>query len=92
MIFSLFLITIVYTTISYTLVGNVSLQILKNDYKPIHTLANLSGEWLSTTIAIIGVITLISMANSGVLASRFPFAMAKTNCYQIYLQKFIINI
>ena len=78
MIFSLFLITIVYTTISYALVGNVSLQILKNDYKPIHTLAtNLSGEWLSTTIAIIGVLTLISMANSGVLASsRFPFAMA----------------
>ena len=78
MIFSLFLITIVYTTISYALVGNVSLQILKNDYKPIHTLAtNLSGEWLSTTIAVIGVLTLISMANSGVLASsRFPFAMA----------------
>lgn len=78
MIFSLFLITIVYTTISYTLVGNVSLEILKDDYKPIHTLAkNLSGEWLSITIAIIGVLTLISMANSGVLASsRFPFAMA----------------
>ena len=47
MIFSLFLITIVYTTISY-FVGNVSLQILKNDYKPIHTLTtNLSGEWLN---------------------------------------------
>ena len=78
MIFSLFLITIIYTTISYTLVGNVSLEILKDDYKPIHTLAkNLSGEWLSITIAIIGVLTLISMANSGVLASsRFPFAMA----------------
>ena len=46
MIFSLFLITIVYTTISYVLVGNVSLDILKDDYKPIHTLTtNLSGEW-----------------------------------------------
>ena len=66
MIFSLFLITIVYTTISYILVGNVSLEILKDDYKPIYTLVtNLSGEWLSITIAIIGVLTLISMANSG---------------------------
>ena len=50
MIFSLFLITIIYTTIFYTLVGNVSLEILKDDYKPIHTLKNLSGECLSITI------------------------------------------
>ena len=64
MIFSLFLITIVYTLFLY--VGNVSLEILKDDYKPIHTLAkNLSGEWLSITIAIIGVLTLISVLNSG---------------------------
>ena len=78
MIFSLFLITIVYTTISYVLVGNVELNILEKDLRPIYTLAkNLSGEWISISIAIIGVLTLISMANSGVLASsRFPFAMA----------------
>ena len=78
MIFSLVLITTIYTTISYVLVGNVSLEVLKDDYKPIYTLAtNLYGEWPSVIIAIIGVLTLISMANSGVLASsRFPFAMA----------------
>ena len=78
MIFSLVLITIIYTAISYVLVGNVSLEILKDDYKPIYTLAtNISGDGFAFTIAIIGVLTLISMANSGVLASsRFPFAMA----------------
>lgn len=78
MIFSLVLITIIYTTISYVLVGNVSLEILQNDYKPIYTLSSTFGsEWFSVIIAIVGVLTLISMANSGVLASsRFPFAMA----------------
>ena len=57
--------------------GNVSLDILEKDLTPIYTLAtNISGEWFALIIAIVGVLTLISMANSGVLASsRFP-AMA----------------
>ena len=78
MIFSLVLITIIYTAISYVLVGNVSLDILEKDLTPIYTLAtNISGEWFALIIAIVGVLTLISMANSGVLASsRFPFAIA----------------
>ena len=60
------------------LVGNVPIDQLGTDIKPIHTLALvIGGEWLGYGIAIIGVITLISLANSGVLASsRFPFAMA----------------
>ncbi len=38
----------------------------------------LGGEYVGYAAAVIGVITLISMANSGVLAaSRFPFAMAR---------------
>ena len=79
MIFSLVLITIIYTTISYVLLENIDLEYLQNDYKPIYTLSSTIGsEWFSITIAFVGVLTLISMANSGVLASsRFPFAMAK---------------
>ena len=78
MIFSLLLISIIYIAISYMLVGNVPIDQLGTDIKPIHTLALvIGGEWLGYGIAIIGVITLISLANSGVLASsRFPFAMA----------------
>ncbi len=78
MIFSLILITILYTFISHVLVKNIPLEILKNDYTPIYTLANeISGEILAKFTAVIGIFTLISMANSGVLAlSRFPFAMA----------------
>ena len=78
MIFSLLLISTIYITVSYILVGNIPIDQLGTDIKPIHTLALLiGGEWLGYGIAVIGVITLISLANSGVLASsRFPFAMA----------------
>lgn len=78
MIFSLLLISTIYIAISYMLVGNVPIDQLGKDIKPIHTLALvIGGELIGYGIAIIGVITLISLANSGVLASsRFPFAMA----------------
>ena len=78
MLLSLLVISSLYVSIAYALIGNVQLDILRDDYKPIHTLAVLlGGEWFAYVVAIIGIITLISMANSGVLASsRFPFAMA----------------
>ncbi len=78
MIFSLVLISAIYIAVSYILVGNIPIEQLGTDIKPIHTLALvIGGEWLGYGIAVIGVITLISLANSGVLASsRFPFAMA----------------
>ena len=60
------------------LVGNIPIQKLGADITPIYSLANnIAGPTFAYIIAGIGVITLISMANSGVLAtSRFPFAMA----------------
>jgi len=78
MLLSLLVISSVYVFVAYTLVGNIPLEILSTDIKPIHTLALLlGGEWFAYCVAFVGVITLISMANSGVLASsRFPFAMA----------------
>jgi amino acid transporter len=78
MLLSLLVISSIYVSVAYTLVGNIPLESLSTDIKPIHTLAALlGGEWFAYGIAFIGVITLISMANSGVLASsRFPFAMA----------------
>jgi amino acid transporter len=78
MLLSLLIISTIYVSIAYTLVGNIDINLLSTDIKPIYTLASLLGsEIFSYLVAIIGVITLISMANSGVLAcSRFPFAMA----------------
>ena len=65
MIFSLLLISTIYIAISYILVGNVPIDELGTDIKPIHTLAlAIGGKWLGYGIAIIGVITLISLANS----------------------------
>ncbi len=78
MILSLFIMTIIYVSIAFVLVGNLPLNELETDIKPIYTISKLlGGEIIGYTAALIGVITLISMANSGVLAaSRFPFAMA----------------
>ena len=78
MLLSLLIISTLYVSIAYTLVGNIQVDLLAKDIKPIYTLATLIGnESFAYAIALIGVITLISMANSGVLAcSRFPFAMA----------------
>ncbi|MFD2587427.1 amino acid permease [Croceitalea marina] len=78
MILSLFIMTIIYVSVAFALVGNLPLNELKSDIKPIYTISKLlGGNVIGYTAALIGVITLISMANSGVLAaSRFPFAMA----------------
>ena len=87
MIITLILVTTIYVLISYTLVGKIPISDLENDIKPIYTLANLlAGQWFAYIIAGIGVITLISMANSGVLASsRFPFAMSRDKLLPDYL-------
>ena len=78
MIFSLTFIALIYISVSYVLLGNIPLSELKNDIKPLHTLAKtFKIPIIEILIGIIGVVTLISLANSGILAaSRFPFAMA----------------
>ncbi len=79
MIISLFLITAVYVFVALVLVGNIEASVLSNDIKPIHTLfQSIGGNTFGYIAGFVGVITLLSMANSGVLASsRFPFAMGK---------------
>ena len=79
MLISLFLITVVYVLVAIVLVGNVEASLLVNDIKPIYTLSQtLGGDAFWYAAGIVGVLTLLSMASSGVLASsRFPFAMAR---------------
>ena len=78
MILSLIIMTLIYVSITFVLVGNIPLSELSTDLRPIYTVSNiLGGSTIGYIVATIGVVTLISMANSGVLAaSRFPFAMA----------------
>ena len=69
----------IYVLVALVLVGNVEASVLSTDIKPIHTLfQSIGGNTLGYVAGAVGVITLLSMANSGVLASsRFPFAMGK---------------
>ncbi|MEM6804123.1 MAG: APC family permease [Bacteroidota bacterium] len=78
---ALSLISIIYGLVVFVLVGNIPLEELAKDKRPIYTLFNLlGGKWAGIIAAVLGVVTLSSMANSGVLAaSRFPFAMSRDN-------------
>ena len=89
MILSLVIIATIYVFISFVLVGNIPLDQLSVDIKPIYTVTTiLAGEQVGYAVAIIGVITLMSMANSGVLASsRFPFAMARDKLLPEFMGK-----
>jgi amino acid transporter len=79
MMLSFGIVMTIYVLIAYTLVGNIPIEELGTDLRPIYTLVDhLGGHVLGLLAAVLGVITLISMANSGVLAaSRFPFAMSR---------------
>ena len=87
MIISLFLITTIYCLVALGLVGNVEASILATDIKPIHTLfQTIGGDTFGLIAGVVGALTLLSMANSGVLASsRFPFAMSKDGLLPSYL-------
>ena len=78
MMLSLVIMSLIYVSIAFVLVGNIPMDTLSTDIKPIYTISNLlGGKYVGYAAAVVGVITLVSMANSGVLAaSRFPFAMA----------------
>ena len=79
MILSLFSIAAIYIFTSFILAGTVNQDVLSVDIRPVYTAAkNVGGEYFGYFAAVIGVLTLMSGANSGVLASsRFPFAMAR---------------
>ena len=90
MIISLFLITTIYCLVALALVGNVETSVLLSDKeisRPIYTLfQTIGGETFGLIAGVVGALTLLSMANSGVLASsRFPFAMSKDGLLPSYL-------
>lgn len=76
---SLLVMMFVYPAVTYVMVGVTPQEILSGDLTPLATASEqVFPGWVVTTIAIIGVIALASMANAGLLASsRYPFAMAR---------------
>lgn len=79
MMLALGLVTVIYSLGALMLVLHLPLDELSTDIRPIYSLADtLGGRLLGLGAAVLGVLTLSSMANSGVLAaSRFPFAMGR---------------
>lgn len=76
---SLTIVTSIYVGLTFILVGNIPFSNLVGDLKPMHTLAeHIGGATLGFGAALLAILTMASMANSGVLAaSRFPFAMSR---------------
>ena len=73
--------TSLYCLLSYVLVKWVDVSQLNGDLKPVFTLAHtVLGKWGGYTICVLGIVTMTSMANAGLLtASRFPLAMSRDN-------------
>ncbi|OUR97483.1 hypothetical protein A9Q84_11955 [Halobacteriovorax marinus] len=80
-LFSLAIVTLIYVVTTFTLVGSVPKEELIGNFKPLYTFAQLvGGSGFAIFISSVGVLTMISMANAGILASsRFPFAMGRDN-------------
>ena len=89
MLASLAVITAIYVVVSFVLVSNIPVAELSTDIKPIFTLADkLGGQTIGIIAAVVGVITLISTANAGVLAaSRFPFAMSRDSLLPEFMSR-----
>lgn len=78
---SLAIITVLYAGLSFIFVGNLPSDVFAKDLRPVFSLAQkLGGEYAGYFAGVLGVLTLTSMANVGIMAaSRFPFAMAREN-------------
>ncbi len=72
-------VSLLYAAVVLMLVEHVPLAALGSDLRPVHTLAvRVAGPVIGLVFAVLGVVTMASMANAGVLAaSRFPFAMSR---------------
>lgn len=89
MMLSLVIMSLIYVSVAFVLVGNIPMETLSTDIKPIFTISRLlGGTQIGYAAAVVGVVTLVSMANSGVLAaSRFPFAMAMDQLLPKFMSK-----
>jgi len=93
MLISLAIAGTLYALVVFALVEFVPLSELtdpdKPNLRPIHTLAvTVGGRWVGLAFAGLGVVTMLSMANAGVLAaSRFPYAMARDHLLPSSLAK-----
>ncbi|MBD64605.1 MAG: hypothetical protein CME62_05335 [Halobacteriovoraceae bacterium] len=91
---SLFITTILYSLVSFILVGNFDFQSITNftefNQTPIvlRLASSVGGKVFIHIMAIVAVLTMVNTANAGILAgSRFPFAMARDQLIPGFLGK-----
>ncbi|MFG1485502.1 amino acid permease [Halobacteriovorax sp. RZ-1] len=76
---SLLIVTLLYCVTTLALAKYLPIEQLKNNLRPIYTLAyEFGGKGFGMIMAVLAILTMTSMANAGLLAaSRFPFAMSR---------------
>ncbi len=86
---SLGIVTVLYSLVVLVLVGNVPHAQLQQDLRPVFTLGErLGGPTVGLVVAVLGVVTMTSMATAGLLAaSRFPFAMGREELAPAFLKQ-----
>jgi hypothetical protein len=86
---SLGLVTLIYALISFIMVSVMGSEKMSSGLKPVYLLAEtVGGKHIALFASIIAVITMISMANAGILAaSRFPFAMSRDHLLPAFISK-----
>ena len=95
---SLLIITTIYTSLSFIMAGTIESTSFQTDLRPVYTLAKLEFGSLGGYFAgVLGVLTLTSMANVGVMAaSRFPFAMSRDHLlpkpFKVLNKKFLTPV
>ncbi|MAF78718.1 MAG: hypothetical protein CME63_05720 [Halobacteriovoraceae bacterium] len=84
---SLVIATLIYSGVTFLLFGNLPIEEVKGNLSPIYSFAqHLNIPFLAPITAVVAIITMSSMANSGILASsRFPFAMARDKLLPSFL-------
>lgn len=88
MIYSLLIAIALYTAITYVMGHTMPADVLEGSYRPVHGLAeSLFGGTIGVIVAVVAILSMVSMANAGVLASsRFPFAMARDGLLPNFLR------
>lgn len=79
MLLSLGIATLLYSSVTYLMASKVPMAELAGDLHPVYLMAEyVTGPTVAIAVAILAIMTMVSMANAGLLASsRFPFAMAR---------------
>jgi APA family basic amino acid/polyamine antiporter len=81
---------IIYTVGTYIMVGVIPEDILKHDYRPVATCAEiLAGKWGGIIVTVAALFAFSAVANAGILsASRYPLAMSRDHLLPPMFRKF----